>query len=101
LNIGAMDAVLIANRHPNRRRLVGRLALALGTLLLVSGPVGIASGIFGQGDIGGELVDASQRARISLETISEFMNCVAFAVLAFGIPAVTAFVLFLRWRAKP
>src|SRR6266540_89830 len=90
LNVGLLACVLRLRRHPRARLLLGRFVLLCGGLLIASTFVGVGIGLHaGTNSVGGEAIDPSQKARILAETISEAMNCTAFAVFAI-VPSAVA-----------
>ncbi len=66
-------------------------------LSMLSGLFGTIIGLIKSfGAVGGESVDASQKARILAEGIAEAMNCTAFGLLA-AIIALMSFATFSSW----
>lgn len=97
-NAGAVTALLALRRRPDAKKLFGRLALAFALLLLVSAPAGLVIGLVATRSPAGVPADPADKARVVGQTIAEIMNCTAFAVLSFTLPAIVAFVCLLRAR---
>jgi hypothetical protein len=97
-NVVAVTALLAVRRRPGAKQLLGRLALAFALLLLGSGPAGLVIALVTTRSSAGAPVDPADKARVLGQTIAEVMNCAAFAVVSFTLPAIVALVCFLRAR---
>jgi hypothetical protein len=100
VNLGLIASAFWLRRRP--RRVLGRLALACGVLLVGSVIIGTGIGLrAGLGAAGGEPGDPSQKATMLSVGISEAANCAASGIATFFLPALAALILFLRSPKDP
>ncbi len=93
VNLFLVGWAMHLRRQPRARHALRRLFLLCLLAVLLSSAVGSLQAF---GAIGGESIDPSQRARLLAEGISEALNCIAFGVVTFLLPAVVTLVLFVR-----
>jgi hypothetical protein len=101
LVVGAVNVAIVAlanraSRGPEPRKALGRLGYVCFGLLVITTGSGLIWGLGRSIAAVSTPIDASQKATLLAEGISETLNLAACGVIAFFLPIVVTLVLFRR-----
>jgi hypothetical protein len=96
VNVAIVALAVRASRRPEPRRALGRLAYVCFGLLVITSGSGVIWGLGRAIAAVSTPIDASQKAALLAEGISETLNLAAFGVVTFFLPIVVTLVLLRR-----